>query len=59
MTHTAVASFSVVDLPAGQRNLVGLAGVSTEAQDVQVERDALTEASCARIFEEKISSREK
>lgn len=38
-------------------NLVGLARVSTDSQDAQLQRDALTEAGCARIFEEKISSR--
>jgi DNA invertase Pin-like site-specific DNA recombinase len=38
-------------------NLVGLARVSTDAQDAQLQRDALTEAGCARIFDEKISTR--
>jgi DNA invertase Pin-like site-specific DNA recombinase len=31
--------------------------VSTDAQDAQLQRDALTEAGCGRIFEEKISTR--
>lgn len=38
-------------------NLVGLARVSTDAQDAQLQRDALTEAGCGRIFEEKASTR--
>jgi DNA invertase Pin-like site-specific DNA recombinase len=39
------------------QNLVGLARVSTEGQDAQLQRDALTEAGCGRIFEEKVSTR--
>ena len=39
------------------QNLVGLARVSTDAQDAQLQRDALTEAGCARIFDEKVSTR--
>jgi len=31
--------------------------VSTDAQDAQLQRDALNEAGCGRIFEEKISTR--
>lgn len=38
-------------------NLVGLARVSTVAQDAQLQRDALTAAGCGRIFEEKVSTR--
>ncbi|MFD9339977.1 recombinase family protein, partial [Streptomyces sp. NPDC060028] len=38
-------------------NLVGLARVSTDGQDAQLQRDALTEAGCGRIFEEKVSTR--
>jgi DNA invertase Pin-like site-specific DNA recombinase len=37
--------------------LVGLARVSTAGQDAQLQRDALTEAGCGRIFEEKVSTR--
>ncbi len=37
--------------------LVGLARVSTNAQDSQLQRDALNAAGCIRIFEEKISTR--
>ena len=40
-----------------QPTLVGLARVSTDAQDAQLQRDALTEAGCGRIFEEKVSTR--
>jgi len=39
------------------QNLVGLARVSTSAQDAQLQRDALQAAGCIKIFEEKISSR--
>ncbi len=38
-------------------NLVGLARVSTVAQDAQLQRDALAAAGCGRIFEEKVSTR--
>jgi DNA invertase Pin-like site-specific DNA recombinase len=38
-------------------NLVGLARVSTDAQDAQLQRDALNEAGVGRIFEEKVSTR--
>lgn len=38
-------------------HLVGLARVSTNAQDAQLQRDAIQAAGCVRIFEEKISSR--
>lgn len=38
-------------------NLVGLARVSTGGQDAQLQRDALTEAGCGRIFEETVSTR--
>jgi DNA invertase Pin-like site-specific DNA recombinase len=41
----------------GAGNLVGLARVSTDGQDAQLQRDALTGAGCGRIFEEKISTR--
>ena len=59
MTQIAAtaAAFSVLDLPAGERDLIGLARVSTDAQDAQLQRDALTEAGCGRIFEEKVSTR--
>jgi DNA invertase Pin-like site-specific DNA recombinase len=35
----------------------GLARVSTDGQDTQLQRDALAEAGCGRIFEEHVSSR--
>ncbi len=38
-------------------NLVGYARVSSTPQDLQLQRDALAEAGCIRIFEDKISSR--
>ena len=59
MAQTAVAApaFTVLDLPGGARNLIGLARVSTDAQDAQLQQDALTEGGCARIYTEKISTR--
>ena len=43
--------------PRVERNLIGLARVSTDAQDAQLQRDALNEAGCGRIFDEKITTR--
>ena len=59
MAQTAVTApaFSVLNLPGGDRSLIGLARVSTDGQDAQLQRDALTEAGCGRIFEEKVSTR--
>ena len=37
-------------------NLVGLARVSTDGQDAQLQRDALADVGCVRIFEEKVST---
>jgi len=56
MAHTA-AAFTVANLPAGERNLIGLARVSTDAQDAQLQQDALAEARCGRVFTEKVSTR--
>ena len=51
MTQPAVteSAFSVLDFPGAERNLIGLARVSTDAQDAQLQQDALAEAGCARI----------
>lgn len=38
-------------------SLVGLARVSTNAQDARIQRDALQSAGCIKVFEEKVSSR--
>ena len=59
MAQTAVTApaFTVLDLPGGERNLIGLARVSTDAQDAQLQHDALTGAGCGRIYEEKASTR--
>ena len=59
MVQTAVTApaFSVLNLSGGDRSLIGLARVSTDGQDAQLQRDALTEAGCGRIFEEKVSTR--
>jgi DNA invertase Pin-like site-specific DNA recombinase len=43
--------------PVVDHHLVGLARVSTDAQDTQLQRDALVQAGCGRIFEEKVSTR--
>lgn len=42
---------------ASRSNLVAYTRVSTDAQDAQLQRDALAEAGCGRVFEDKISSR--
>ncbi len=39
------------------RNLIAYLRVSSEAQDTQLQRDALTEAGCMKFSEDKISSR--
>jgi DNA invertase Pin-like site-specific DNA recombinase len=59
MAQAAVTAqaFTALDLAGGERNLIGLARVSTDAQDAQLQQDALTEAGCARIYIEKISTR--
>jgi len=57
LTAATAPAFSVLNLPGGDRGLIGLARVSTDGQDAQLQRDALTEARCARIFEEKTSTR--
>jgi len=59
VTQTAVteSAFSVLDFPRAARNLIGLARVSTDAQDAQLQQDALAEAGCARIYVEKVSTR--
>ena len=57
MTQTAASAFSVLDLPAGERNLIGLARVSTDAQDAQLQQDALALAGSGRVYTEKVSTR--
>ena len=59
MTQTAVTApaFTVLDLPGGERNLIGLARVSTDAQDAKLQQDALALAGCGRVYVEKISTR--
>ena len=59
MAPTAVTApaFTVLDLPAGERNLIGLARVSTDAQDTQLQHNALADVGCGRIYTEKVSTR--
>ena len=49
--------YSVTEPADGDRTMVGLARVSTDAQDAQLQLDALAEAGVHRIFQEKISTR--
>ena len=49
MTQTAASALAVLDLPDGERDLIGLARVSTDAQDAQLQRDALAFAGCGRV----------
>ncbi len=53
----APTTYTIHDFPGGDQHLVGLARVSTDAQDAQLQRDALEAAGCAREFEEKVSTR--
>jgi hypothetical protein len=48
---------TAADAPVVDPHLIGLARVSTDGQDTQPQRDVLTQAGCARIFEETISTR--
>ena len=59
MAHTAATApaCSVLDMPDGERGLIGLARVSTDAQDAQLQQDALVFAGCTRIYSEKVSTR--
>ena len=59
MTYTAATACacSVLDMPGGERGLIGLARVSTDAQDAQFQQDALVFAGCTRIYSEKASTR--
>ena len=47
----------MLDLPDGERDLIGLARVSTDAQDAQLQQDALALARCGRVYVEKVSTR--
>ena len=47
----------MLDLPDGERDLIGLARVSTDAQDAQLQQDALALAGCGRVYVEKVSTR--
>ena len=57
MAQTAASAFTVLDLPGGERDLIGLARVSTDVQDAQLQQDALALAGCGRVYVEKVSTR--
>ena len=57
MTQTAASALTVLDLSDGERDLIGLARVSTDAQDAQLQQDALALAGCGRVYLEKVSTR--
>lgn len=57
MRTTAHRPYSTTDLADGDRTMVGLARVSTDAQDAQLQLDALDAAGCHKIFQEKVSTR--
>ena len=44
-------------MPAGHSDLIAYLRVSSEAQDTQLQRDAMGEAGCVEFFQDKISSR--
>ncbi len=57
MTQTAASALTVLDLPDGERDLIGLARVSTDAKDARLQQDALALAGCGRVYVEKVSTR--
>ena len=57
MPQTAASALTVLDLPGGERDLIGLARVSTDAQDARLQQDALALAGCGRVYVEKVSTR--
>ena len=57
MTQTAASALTVLDHPDGERDLIGLARVSTDAQDAQLQQHALALAGCGRAYVEKVSTR--
>ena len=58
MTQTAASAVTVPGLPDGERDLIGLARVSTGAQDARLQQDALGLAGCGRVCAEKVSTRQ-
>jgi hypothetical protein len=56
-TAVTAPGFTVTDLPSGARNLIGLARVSTDAQDAQLQQDALAATGVRPGHTEKISTR--
>ena len=44
-------------MATGHRDLIAYLRVSSEAQDTQLQRDAMGEAGCVKFFQDKISSR--
>jgi DNA invertase Pin-like site-specific DNA recombinase len=57
MTMTMAPTYTVHEFAAGDQRLIGLARVSTDGQDAQLQRDALEAAGCAKEYEEKVSTR--
>lgn len=56
-TAAAAPAFTVTDVPGGDKSLIGVARVSTDEQDYQLQADALTAAGCGRIYAERVSTR--
>lgn len=55
----AYETISAVAMPRRVSSVVGYARVSSIPQDTRLQRDALAEVDCVRVFEDKISSRTK
>jgi len=53
----ATVSETFAGVAAERQNLIAYLRVSSEAQDTQLQRDALVAAGCVKFFEDKISSR--
>jgi DNA invertase Pin-like site-specific DNA recombinase len=45
-------------VPAKRADLIGYVRVSTDGQDTALQRDALAQAGCAKVFEDKVSTRQ-
>ena len=56
-TSTAAPAFTVTDVSGGDKSLIGVARVSTDEQDYQLQHDALVASGCGRIYAERVSTR--